>query len=61
MKVKEDRKFTLELTAAEYKVIYSTLMNIPEATIYDLGCIPQYSDELVKELHKIRTELPKIG
>ena len=60
MKFKEDRKITLELTAAEYGTIYSILMNIPEAAIYNLGCIPQYSDELVKELHKMRTELPRI-
>lgn len=61
MKFKEERKITLELTAAEYKTIYSILMNIPEAAVYNLGCIPQYSDGLVKELHKMRTELPKIG
>ena len=60
MKFKEDRKITLELTAAEYGTIYSILMNIPEATMYDLGCVQKYSDELVKELHKMRTELPRI-
>ena len=61
MKFKEDRKITLELTAAEYETIYSILMNIPEAAIYNLGRIPLYPDELIKELHKIRTDLPRIG
>ena len=37
MKFKEDRKVTLELTAAEYKTIYSILMNIPETAVYNIG------------------------